>query len=84
MAERRKKVFKKRSNFAFNRIKPCRFCKDKSDEVDYKDPILSRYSTEQGKILPARITGNCAYHQRQVAKAIRRARTIALMPFTRD
>ncbi|MBN2495551.1 MAG: 30S ribosomal protein S18 [Deltaproteobacteria bacterium] len=67
----------------FPRRKICRFCADKSIEVDYKDPSLLRlFITERGKIIPRRISGNCAHHQRQVAKAIKRARQIALLPYT--
>jgi len=64
------------------RKKICRFCVDKIDKVDYKDAVkLKRFITEKGKILPSRITGNCAGHQRAVAIAIKRARHIALLPF---
>ncbi len=59
----------------------CIFCKNKSD-IDYKDSqLLERYVTEVGKILPSRITGICAKHQRQLAQSIKRARIIALLPF---
>jgi len=69
--------------FAYKRA--CRFCRSKIRKVDYKDAeVLSKYITEQGKILPCRISGNCAYHQRQVAKAVKRARVISLLPFTRE
>jgi len=61
----------------------CNFCVDKIDEIDYKDVSrLRRYITERGKILPRRITGNCARHQRQLTVAIKRARNVALLPFT--
>lgn len=61
--------------------KRCRFCVEKID-VDYKNTNLLRsFITERGKILPARITGNCAYHQRRLAQAIKRARILALLPF---
>lgn len=60
----------------------CNFCADKIEFIDYKDvPRLRRYITEKGKILPRRITGNCAHHQRQITSAIKRARTVALLPF---
>lgn len=63
----------------------CSFCVDKVVEVDYKEAQkLRRYITERGKILPRRITGNCAHHQRQLTVAIKRARNIALLPFTID
>lgn len=75
MAMRRKKRH-------LTRRKVCRFCADKNLKVDYRDPnSLKYFITEQGKIIPRRISGNCAYHQRLVSKAIKRARQIALMPF---
>ncbi|MBE3590968.1 MAG: 30S ribosomal protein S18 [Firmicutes bacterium] len=65
------------------RRKVCSFCVDKIDVVDYKDTSrLRRYISERGKILPRRITGNCARHQRQLTTAIKRARYMALLPFT--
>lgn len=65
----------------FFRKKVCRFCANRN-EVDYKDiEILGRYVTERGKILPARITGACARHQRAIATAVKRARHLALLPF---
>ena len=65
------------------RRKVCSFCVDKVEEIDYKDVAkLRRYITERGKILPRRISGNCAKHQRQMTTAIKRARTVALLPFT--
>ncbi|KYZ75919.1 30S ribosomal protein S18 [Anaerosporomusa subterranea] len=65
--------------------KICSFCVDKVKDIDYKEiPKLRRYITERGKILPRRISGNCAKHQRQVTLAIKRARNIALLPFTAE
>ncbi|WP_425059412.1 30S ribosomal protein S18 [Sporomusa carbonis] len=65
--------------------KVCSFCVDKVTNIDYKDvPKLRRYATERGKILPRRISGNCAKHQRQLTVAIKRARNIALLPFTAE
>jgi small subunit ribosomal protein S18 len=65
--------------------KVCSFCVDKVDGIDYKDvPKLRRYTTERGKILPRRISGNCAKHQRQLTLAVKRARMIALLPFTAE
>ena len=62
--------------------KMCRFCHDKSLPIDYKRAdILENFITDRGKILPRRITGTCARHQRDVAKEIKRARIIALLPF---
>ena len=67
------------------RRKVCAFCVDKVEKIDYKDAAkLRRFTTERGKILPRRISGNCAKHQRQVTIAIKRARNIALLPFTSD
>ncbi|MDB4897254.1 MAG: ribosomal protein [Firmicutes bacterium] len=61
----------------------CSFCVDKVESIDYKDANrLKRYITERGKILPRRISGNCAAHQRQLTQAIKRARIVALLPFT--
>lgn len=65
------------------RRKVCVFCGDKNGEIDYKDVNkLKRYVSERGKILPRRVTGNCAKHQRALTVAIKRARHIALMPYT--
>ncbi|GGI95142.1 30S ribosomal protein S18 [Alicyclobacillus cellulosilyticus] len=67
------------------RRKVCQFCVDKIEYADYKDVNrLSRYLTERGKILPRRISGNCARHQRQVTVAIKRARQVALLPYTTE
>ena len=58
---------------------------DKIQQIDYKDlPRLRRYISERGKILPRRMTGNCAKHQRQLSVAIKRARAIALLPYTTE
>jgi small subunit ribosomal protein S18 len=66
------------------RRKVCRFCADKSLKVDYKDVrVLEGFITEGAKIVPSRTSGNCAKHQRQLAVAIKRARILALLPFTR-
>jgi len=63
----------------------CNFCADKVEAIDYKDLVkLRRYITERGKILPRRITGNCAAHQRQLTTAIKRARVMALLPYTSE
>jgi small subunit ribosomal protein S18 len=65
------------------RRKVCRFCADKSLTIDYKDlKIISQFLTERGKMTPSRITGNCARHQRVLTTAIKRARSVALLPFT--
>ncbi|WP_428267010.1 30S ribosomal protein S18 [Haliangium sp.] len=66
-----------------SRRKVCRFCADSTILIDYKNPqILKNFITDRGKIVPRRISGNCSKHQRQLALAIRRARMLALMPFT--
>lgn len=65
------------------RRKVCRFCADKDSRIDYKDARgLGNFLTERGKIIPSRITGTCARHQRQLTTAIKRARTVALLPYT--
>jgi small subunit ribosomal protein S18 len=65
--------------------KSCRFCADKVDYIDYKDGrLLGSYIPERGKILPRRISGTCAPHQRMLATAIKRARNCAILPFTLD
>lgn len=71
---RRKKTFQKH--------KVCRFCADGNLNIDYKDyPTLRHFVTERGKIIPRRISGNCAKHQRKITAAVKRARNIALLPF---
>jgi len=65
------------------RRKVCHFCVDKVQDIDYKNVrSLKRYITERGKILPSRISGNCAKHQRKLTAAIKKSRNIALLPFT--
>ena len=67
------------------RRKVCAFCVDKVTSIDYKDTAkLRRYLSERGKILPRRMTGTCAAHQRQLTEAIKRARHIALLPYTAE
>jgi len=71
------------------RFKPrkrvCSFCQDKAEAIDYKDiNKLKKYVTDRGKILPRRISGNCAKHQRELTIAIKRARQIALLPYSAD
>ena len=66
----------------FQRRKFCRFCSEKVEYIDYKNiKILKGYLTERGKVLPRRMTGNCAKHQRELTDAIKRARSIALLAF---
>jgi len=67
------------------RRKVCAFCADKSKSIDYKDTMkLKRFLTERGKIQPRRTSGVCAKHQRQLAMAIKRARMMALLPYSQD
>ena len=67
------------------RKKVCVFCGKENNEIDYKDVNkLKRYVSERGKILPRRITGNCAKHQRAITLAVKRARHIAIMPYVAD
>ena len=66
----------------FQRRKFCRFCSEKVEYIDYKNiKVLRSYLTERGKILPRRMTGTCAKHQRELSESIKRARTIALLAF---
>ena len=66
----------------FHKRKVCRFCADSNIKIDYKNPaVLRGFLTERGKIMPRRITGTCARHQRALAVAIKRARTLALLPY---
>ncbi|HHL73422.1 MAG TPA: 30S ribosomal protein S18 [Bacteroidetes bacterium] len=63
----------------------CRFCEEGIPYIDYKDEkVLSRFTTEQGKIIPRRTSGNCARHQHMLTRAIKRARHLALIPFVAD
>jgi ribosomal protein S18 len=74
--DKKKKVYKK---------KPCRFCMDKVESIDYLEyQKFNKLLTERGKIMPSRITGTCAKHQRQLARAIKKARVLALLPFVAD
>ena len=67
------------------RKKVCVFCVEKVDEIDYKDVTrLKRFVSERSKILPRRVTGTCARHQRELTVAIKRARHLALLPYTAD
>lgn len=78
----RKRPTQKRKRKVFHRRKVCRFCADSSIIIDYKDfKALKYFITERGKIIPRRITGTCASHQRTLTLAIKRARAIALLPF---
>jgi small subunit ribosomal protein S18 len=67
----------------FQRKKFCRFCSEKVEFIDYKDiKILRNYLTERGKVLPRRMTGTCAKHQRELTESIKRARNIALLAYS--
>ena len=69
-------------NTGMRRRKVCQFCADQDKKIDYKDAeTLKKYITERGKILPRRITGTCAEHQRDLTIAVKRARHLALMPY---
>ena len=60
----------------------CRFCSEKVDQIDYKDlDRIGRYVTDRGKIIPSRLTGTCAKHQRVLTRAVKRARFVALLPY---
>jgi small subunit ribosomal protein S18 len=73
----------KRRGGGGRRKRVCRFCADKALRIDYKDPYSLRYFiTDRGRIVPRRISGTCAKHQRRVSQALKRARNVALMPFT--
>ena len=68
-----------------SRKKVCAFCMDKIENIDYKDvPRLKRYLSDRAKIIPRRVTGTCARHQRELTVAIKRARHIALLPYVAD
>ena len=74
---------KGRRKMPYHRRKVCRYCADASLAIDYKDPrTLRLFTTERGKIIPRRISGNCAKHQRRISLAVKRARNIALLPYT--
>ena len=67
----------------FHKRKTCKFCEDSTIVIDYKEvKLLKMFITERGKIIPRRITGNCARHQRQVTSALKRARNVALISFS--
>jgi len=76
---------KKRSIGGPHKKKVCQFCADKNLKIDYKDvETLQKFTTDRGKIQPKRMTGTCAIHQREIARAIKRARIVALMPYVKD
>ena len=74
-----------RKHGGMRRRKVCQFCADKTEAIDYKNAEkLKKFITERGKILPKRVTGTCAKHQREVTTAIKRARVMALLPYVAD
>ena len=78
-------AFDNKRRGGMRRKKVCQFFADKRKSRDYKDvDTLKKYVTERGKILPRRITGTCSIHQREVTKAIKKARVVALMPYIAD
>ena len=78
MAQRQKQEFQRQP-----RRKYCQFCKDEVEYIDYKDTqLLRKYMTDRGKIKPRRVTGACTQHQHDIALAIKRAREMALVPYT--
>ncbi len=78
-------AFDKKRNAGPRKKKFCQCCSEKVDTVDYKDvEKLRKYITERGKILPKRVTGTCAMHQRAITKSIKRARIVALIPYVAD
>ncbi len=83
MAQEQRRPFRRRTNNYYSRPKVCQFCTDKNVVIDYKNTeLLRRYVTDEGKIRPRRQTGTCALHQRALAGEIKRARHIALLPYT--
>jgi small subunit ribosomal protein S18 len=80
MKRRKKAPLRAKRRFVSKKV--CGFCKGRVKYIDYKDvEKLRRFVTERGKIVPSRLSGNCAKHQRQLAQAIKRARILALLPF---
>ena len=74
-----------KKKFFYRRKRVCKFCVEKLEYIDFKDiKTLQQFIPERGKILPRRISGTCALHQRKLQNAIKRARTIALLPFATD
>jgi small subunit ribosomal protein S18 len=74
-----------KKKFFYRRKRVCKFCVEKIEYIDYKDlKMLGQFIPERGKILPRRISGTCALHQRKLQNAIKRARTMALIPFSTD
>lgn len=88
MAKQRRRPVRRRdrrAGFGSTRRKPCPYCREKVEQVDYKDlSLLRRFISERGKIRSRRITGACRRHQSQVARAIKRARELALLPYVAE
>ena len=83
MADNKKRGAKGDKSFRRPRKKVCVFCAERIDTIDYTDvEKLKKYVSDKGKILPRRVTGDCAKHQRKITEAVKRARTIALLPYT--
>jgi len=81
---RGKKIIKKKKSLFGTRKRKCRFCKNKVKSIDYKDiKTLEHFIRERGKILASRISGNCAKHQRILLEALKRARFMSLLPYSR-
>jgi len=82
----RQRMVKKKKQFLIRRVpRGCRLCKESINIVDYKNmELLPKFISERGKIIPSRISGNCAFHQRAIAKAIKRARIVGLLPFVAE
>jgi small subunit ribosomal protein S18 len=82
MAQRERGAARPVRRRTIGRRKVCRFCADKGMLIDYKDArMLGTFLSERGKIIPARITGNCARHQRRLTVAVKQSRTVALLPY---
>lgn len=85
MQRDRKPRKRSRERVVFRRKKYCKFCEDKLDYIDYKDVrLLSNFIPERGKIQPRRTSGTCSTHQRRLMTAIKRARHLALLPYSTD
>ncbi|MBR5306701.1 MAG: 30S ribosomal protein S18 [Oscillospiraceae bacterium] len=83
--ERNEREFKGGRPVRRSRKKVCSFCMEKAETIDYKDTAkLRKYISERGKIVPRRVTGTCAQHQRHLTTAIKRARHVALLPYTNN
>ncbi len=79
-----KRDIKKKDKFLPARKKICRFCSDKIEDIDYKDvKRLEMFIRERGKLVSSRVTGNCAKHQRRLTEAVKKARFVALLPYTK-